>query len=105
MKNVLTPLGKSVFLPLGLKAVASAANGSEKTALVISKEEIGHIMEIVKTLEDSSLVEKTAFLKKLKTKQKNNGMLLGSYRALFPGGNKLKRAFNVQCKFELTMSL
>ena len=63
MKNVLTPLGKSVFIPLGLTVVASTANGSEKTALVISNEEIGDIMEIVKALEDSGLVEKTAFPK------------------------------------------
>ena len=55
MKNVLTPLAKSILILLGLTAAASAADaaiqrkiqGSGKTALIISNEEMEEAMEIV----------------------------------------------------------
>ena len=67
MKNVLKPLAKSVLVPLGLKAVASATNGAihkrmlelgcrasdlalRATALIISNEEMNDVMKIVKSL-------------------------------------------------------
>ena len=61
IKSVLTPLAKSVLLPLGLSARMSAADaaiqkkicGSDTTALIISNEEMEDIMKIVKSLEES----------------------------------------------------
>ena len=66
MKNVLKPLAKSVFIPLGLTVAASATDaaihkkifGSSMTTLIISKEEMDDIMKIVKLLEESGLLIK-----------------------------------------------
>ena len=66
MKSVLTPLAKSVLLPLGLLAGMSEAvaaiqkniYGSGITALIISNEEMEDIMKIVKSLEKSGLLVK-----------------------------------------------
>ena len=74
MKNIIKPLAKSVLIPLGFTAAASAANtgihkkifGSRKrpldlalpnntTALIISDDDMEYIIEIVKSLEDSGL--------------------------------------------------
>ena len=73
MKNVLKPLTKSVLIPLGLTAAASAADavihekmlGSGTTTLIISNEEINDIMKIIKSLDESGLV------KQFKMKQYN----------------------------------
>ena len=62
--NVLKPLGKSVLIPLGLTAVASATDtathkknfGSGTTTLIISNDEMNDIMKIIKSLEDSCLL-------------------------------------------------
>ena len=59
IKNVLKPLAKSVLIPLGLTAAASATDpaihknmfGSGVTTLIISNEEMNDIMNIVKSLE------------------------------------------------------
>ena len=64
MKNVLKPLTKSLLIPLGLRAAASAADAgiqkkvlrSWRTTLIISNEEMKHIMKIVKYLEESVLL-------------------------------------------------
>ena len=72
MKNVLKPLTKSVLIPLGLTAAASAADavihekmlGSGTTTLIISNEEIND-MKIIKSLDESGLV------KQFKMKQYN----------------------------------
>ena len=74
MKNVIKPLAKTVLIPLGLTAAASAADpgihkkvlGSghhssdsashNNTILIISNDEMKDIIEIVKSLEDSSLL-------------------------------------------------
>ena len=61
MGNVLKPLAKSVLIPLGLMAAASATNaaihnnmfGSGFTTLIISNEEMEKIMKIVKSVEES----------------------------------------------------
>ena len=72
IKNVIKPLAKSVLIPLGLTAAASAADAgihkkilgsgnsssSHNTVLIISTDEIGDIIKIVKSLEDSSLLLK-----------------------------------------------
>ena len=66
MKNVLTPLAKSVLIPLGLSAGMSAADaaiqkkifGSSTTALIILNAEMKDIIKIVKSLEESRLLIK-----------------------------------------------
>ena len=66
IKNVLKSLAKSVLIPLGLTAAASAADagiqketlGSVTTTLVISNEKINDIMKIVQALEDSNILLK-----------------------------------------------
>ena len=58
IKNVITPLAKSVFIPLGLTASASAVDagihkkilGSGNTTLIISNEDILDLIKIVKIL-------------------------------------------------------
>ena len=74
MKNVVKPLAKSVLIPLGLTAVASAADAGihkkilgsghnpsssalhNNAKLIISNEEMKDIIRIIKSLEDSSLL-------------------------------------------------
>ena len=59
IKNVIKPLAKSVLIPLGLTAAASAADagihkkilGSGTTTLIISNDEMKDIIRIVKSLE------------------------------------------------------
>ena len=66
MKNVTKPLAKSVLIPLGLIAAASAADaeidknilGSGNTTLIVSNNEMENISKIVKSLEDSDLLLK-----------------------------------------------
>ena len=66
MKNVIKPLAKSVLIPLGLTAAASAADagihkkilGSGTTTLIISNDEMEDIIKIVKSHEDSGLLLK-----------------------------------------------
>ena len=63
-KKVITPLAKSVLIPLGLTAAASAADarihrkilGSENTTLIISNKDMKDLIKIVKSLEDSGLL-------------------------------------------------
>ena len=65
MKNVIQPLAKSVLIPLGLTAAASAADvgmhkkilgSGHNTTLIISNDEMKDILKIVKSLEDSGLL-------------------------------------------------
>ena len=63
IKNVIKPLAKSVLIPLGLTASASAAGIHKKilgsgnmTTLLISSDEINDVIKIVKSLEDSGLL-------------------------------------------------
>ena len=66
MVNVLKPLAKSVSIPLGLTAAASATDaaihkkmfGSGTMTLIISNKEMSDIMKIVKYLEESGLLIK-----------------------------------------------
>ena len=60
IKNVLTPLAKSILIPSGLKAAASATNaaGSGTTALIISNEEMEYIIKKIKSLEESGILTK-----------------------------------------------
>ena len=67
MKSVITPLAKSVLIPLGLTASASAADagidkkilGSGNNAtLIISNKDMEDLTKIVKSLEGSGLLLK-----------------------------------------------
>ena len=69
IKILIKPLARSVLIPLGLTAAASAADegihrkflgsgNNNNTALIISDDEIKDIIKIVKSLEDSGLLLK-----------------------------------------------
>ena len=70
IKSIIKPLAKSVLVPLGLTAAASAADagihkkilesGSDhnNTILIISNDEMDDILKIVKSLEDSGVLLK-----------------------------------------------
>ena len=68
MKSVIKPLAKSVLIPLGLTAAASAADagihkkilgsGRNNTTLIMSNGEMDDILKIVKSLENSGLLLK-----------------------------------------------
>ena len=67
MKSLIKPLAKSVLIPLGLTAEASAADaGTHKkilgsghnTTLIISNDEMDYILKVVKSLEDSGVLLK-----------------------------------------------
>ena len=97
IKNVIKPLAKSVLIPLGLTAAASAADagihrkilGSENTTLIVSNNEIEDIIKIVKSLENSSLLLKgNTRTVQNEVKEQNGGflsMLLGSLGASLLG--------------------
>ena len=65
-KNLITPLAKSVLIPLGLTAAASTADagthkkilGPGNTTLIISNKDMDDLIRIVKSLEDSGLLLK-----------------------------------------------
>ena len=64
IKNVITPLAKSLLIPLGLTAPASAADagihkknlGSGNTTLIISNKDREDLIKIVRFLEDSGFL-------------------------------------------------
>ena len=64
--NVLKPLAKSILIPLGLTAAASATDaaihkkmfGSGNTTLIILNKEMNDIMKIIKSLEEFGLLIK-----------------------------------------------
>ena len=97
MKNVIKPLAKSVLIPLGLTAAASAADagihkkilGSGNTTLIISNDEIEDIIKIVKSLKDSGLLLKgVSETVQIEVKEQNGGflsMLLGTLDASILG--------------------
>ena len=67
IKNVIKPLAKSLLIPLGLTAAASAADAGinkkilgsgNKITPIISNDEINDIIKKVKSLEDSGLLLK-----------------------------------------------
>ena len=66
LRKVAIPLAKNVLAPLGITAAASAIdggiqtkiNGSGITTLIISNEEMNHIMKIVQSLEDFNILLK-----------------------------------------------
>ena len=68
MKSVIKPLAKSVLIPLGLMAAASAADagihkkilgsGHNNTTLIASSDEMDDILKLVKSLENSGVLLK-----------------------------------------------
>ena len=99
MKSVIQPLAKSVIIPLGLTAAASAADAGihkkilgsgRNTTLIISNDEMKDILKIVKSLEDSGLLllEGVSETVKNEAKEQKGGffsMLLGTLGASLLG--------------------
>ena len=93
--NVLKPLPKSVLIPLGLTAPASATYaavhqkmfGSGTTTLIISSEEVNDIMKNNKSLKESDLLIKwVSEIIENEAKEQNGGflgMLLDSLDSTF----------------------
>ena len=107
IKNVIKPLAKSVLIPLGLTAAASAADaGTHKkklgsgnmTTLIISNGEIHDIIKTVKSLEDSGLLLKwVTETVQNEVKERKGGflsMLLGILGASLLGNLLTRRGIN-----------
>ena len=109
IKNVIKPLAKSILIPLGLTAAASAADagihkkilGSGKqnyTTLIISNDEMEDIIKIVKSLEDSGLLLKgvTETVQNEVKEQKGGflSMLLGTLGASLLGNMLAGKGIN-----------
>ena len=107
IKNVITPLAKSVLNPLGLTAAAAADAGIHKkilgsgnTALIILSKDMDDLIKIVKSLEDSGLLLKgvTESVQNEVKEQKGGflSMLLGTLGASLLGnlltGKGIQRA-------------
>ena len=118
MKNIIKPLAKTVFIPLGLTAAASAADvvihtkilGSGyrpsssvsyiNTILIISNDGMKYIIKIVKSLQDSILllegVSETIQTKAKEQRGVFNSMLLGTLGTSLLGnilaGREINRA-------------
>ena len=98
MKSVITPLAKSVLIPLGLTAAASAADAGihkkilgsgNNSTLIISNKDMDDLIKIVKSLEDSGLLLKgiTELVQNEIKEQKGRflSMLLGTLGASLLG--------------------
>ena len=105
IKNIIEPLNKSILIPLGLTASASAADAGihtkilgfdhpldsalHTTTLIISDDEMEDILKIVKSLEDSDLLLKGVreIIQNEVDKQKGGfiSMLLGTLCTNFLG--------------------
>ena len=115
IKNVIKPLAKSVLIPLGLTAAASAADAgihkkilgsgphssssaSHNTTLIISNNEMEDIIKIVKYLEDSGLLLKAVTeTVQNEVKEQKGGflcMLLGTLSARLLGNILTGRGIN-----------
>ena len=99
MKSIIKPLAKSVLIPLGLTAAASAADagiqkkilgsGHNNTTLIISNDEMDDILKIDKSLEDSGVLLKgVSETMQHEAKEQRGGFLsiiLGTLGASFLG--------------------
>ena len=103
IKNVITQLAKSVLIPLGLTAAASAADAgihkkilgsgrhsssaSHNTTLIISNKDMDDLIKIVRFLEDSGLKGVTESVQNEVKEQKGGflSMLLGTLCASLSG--------------------
>ena len=99
MMSVIKPLAKSVLIPLGLTAAASAADagihkkilesGHNNATLIISNYEMDDILKIVKSIKDSGVILKSVS-KTIQNEAKEQrggflGMLLGALGASLLG--------------------
>ena len=103
MKNAIKPLAKSVLIPLGLTASASAADagihkkifGSKTTTLIVSNDEMEGINKTVKSLENCGLLlNGVSEIIKNEAKEQKGGfhsMLLGILGYISLLGNILAR--------------
>ena len=110
IKNVITLLAKSVLIPLGLTASASAADAeihkkiveSGHTTVIISNKDMGDLIKIVKSLEDSGLLLKgvTESVQNEVKEQKGGflSMLLGTLGASLLGNLLTKKEVVVNKK-------
>ena len=113
MKNVIKPWAKSVLIPLGLTAAASAADAgiykkdlgsgnhpshNNNTILIISNDEMKDIIKIVKSLEDSGLLFKgVSETIQNEAKEQKGGflsMLLGTLGASLLGNILAEKGIN-----------
>ena len=98
MKSVITPLAKSVLIPIGLTAAASAADAGihkkilrsgNNTTVIISNKDMDDLIKIVKSLEVSGLLLKgiTESVENERKEQKGGflSMLLGTLGASLLG--------------------
>ena len=97
IKNVIQSLAKSVLIPSGLTVAVAGDTGIHKkilgsgnmAILIISNEEMGDIIKIVKSLEDSGLLMKgvTETVQNEVKEQKGGflSMLLGTFGASLLG--------------------
>ena len=97
LMKVAMPLAKNVLAPLGLSAAMSAIDGSIKkkmlgsgaTTLIISNDEMGDILRIIKSLEDSGvLLKDVSETIQYEAKEQRGGFLgtlLGTLGASLPG--------------------
>ena len=119
IKNVITPLAKSVLIPLGLTAAASAADaGIQKkilgsgrhfssalhntATLIISNKDMEDLIKIVKSREDSGLLLKgvTESVQNEVKEQKGGflSMLLGTLGAILLGNLLTEKGVNKKGK-------
>ena len=109
IKNVITPLAKSVLIPLGLTAAAAADAGIHKkilgsgnTTLIISNKDMDDLIKIVKSLEDSGLLLKgvTESVQSEVKEQKGGflSMLLGTLGASLLGSLLAGKGINKKGK-------
>ena len=111
IKNVITPLAKSVLIPLGLTAAALAADagirkkilGSGNSAtLIISNKDVEVLIKIVKSLADSGLLlkEVTELVQNEVKEQKGVflSMLLGTLDASLLGNLLTGKGVNKKVK-------
>ena len=117
-KNSITPLAKSVLIPLGLTAAASAADAeickkilgsgrhsssaSHNTTLITSNKDMDDLIKIVKSLEDSGLLLKrvTESVQNEAKEQKGGflSMLLGTLGAVLLGNLLTGKGVNKKVK-------
>ena len=99
-KNVLAPFGIAAAAPAIYAGIQKKTHGSRTKTLIISNEEMNHIIKIVQALEDSNILLKgvTKKIKNERNKQKGGflSMLLGTLGAILLGnllaGNGIVRA-------------
>ena len=115
IKNVITPLAKSVLIPLGLTAAASAADAGihkkilgsghhsssashNTTTLIILNKDMDDLIKIVKSLENSGLLLKgVTELVQNEVKEQNGGflsMLLGTLSTSLLGNHLAGKGIN-----------